>query len=152
MRRKKRVAILQIALATGLVATFTATAAQAKPLPHAPDDQSHAQGMPVYVTGSQSPDDRGFARTTSEQQLVVPYLSQGQGVTSAELGYAVSKSPDDRPYPRPTGPEIVSTTSDGGTGIDVNLLAVTGFALALMLGIGMGVAFSHSRWAKPVSV
>ena len=81
----------------------------------------------------------------------MPYLSQGQGVTSAELGFAVSNSPDDRPYPRPTGPEIVSATSDGGTGIDVNLLAVTGFALALMLGIGMGVAFSHSRWAKPVS-
>jgi hypothetical protein len=145
MRRKKRVAVLQIALATGLVAMFTATAAQAKPLP---SDQRHGQGTPVYVT--QTPDDRGFARSTSEQQRVVPYLSQGQGVTSAELGSAVSMSPDDRPYPRPMDPEIVSATSDGGTGIDANLLAVTGFGLALMLGIGMGVAFSHSRWAKPV--
>jgi hypothetical protein len=148
MRRKKRVAVLRIALATGLVAMFTATAAQAKPLP---SDQRHRQAMPVYVIGSQTPDDRGFARSTSEQQRVVPYLSQGQGVTSAELGSAVSMSPDDRPYPRPMDPEIVSATSDGGTGIDANLLAVTGFALALMLGIGMGVAFSHSRWAKPVS-
>lgn len=148
MRRTKRVAILRVALATGLVAMFTATAAQAKPVPYTAE-QSHTQGMPAYVIGS--PDDRAFARTASEPQLVVPYLSQGHGVTSAELGYAVSMSPDDRPYPRPTSPEIVSATSDGGTGIDVNLLAVTGFALALMLGIGMGVAFSHSRWAKPVS-
>ena len=78
---------------------FTATVTQAKPLPICPGE-ARRRGLPVYVTGSLSPDDRRFERTAgeqvvipylshgqlepAEQRVVVPYLSQGHGVTSAE--------------------------------------------------------------------
>lgn len=180
MRRKKRVAIFRIALAVGLVAVFMPTVAQAKPLPGAPESQE--QGLPVYVTGSLSPDDRKFERTAgeivvipylshgqgdaavagrivgsddrrfertggaSEQQMVVPYLSQGHGVTSAELGFAASTSSDDRPYSRAPTLETAPMTSDDGISIDVNPYVVTGFGLALLLlAGGMGIAIRQSR-------
>lgn len=166
MRRKKRVAIFRIALATGLVAAFAPTATQAKPMPREP---SHEQGMPVYVIGSLSPDDRKFERTAgervvipylshgqgdaagatagvSEPQTVVPYLSQGHGVTSAELGFAVSKSPDDRTYARAPTLETAPATSDDGISVDMNPYVVTGFGLALLLlAGGMGIAIRQSR-------
>lgn len=160
MRRKKRVAIFRIALAVGLVAMFTATAAQAKPLPHSPDRQE--QGLPVYVTGSLSPDDRSFERTAgeqvvipylshgqlepAEQRVVVPYLSQGHGVNSPELGFTSSKSSDDRAYSRAPTLETAPTTSGDGISIDMNPYVVTGFGLALLLlAGGMGIAIRQSR-------
>ena len=160
MRRKKRVAIVRIALATGLVALFTATAAQAKPLPYAPEKEE--QGLPVYVTGSLSPDDRRFERTAgeqvvipylshgqlepAEQRVVVPYLSQGHGVTSAELGFAASRSSDDRPFSRAPTLETAPTTSGDGISIDMNPYVVTGFGLLLLLlAGGMGIAIRQSR-------
>lgn len=163
MRRKKRVAIFRIALAVGLVAVFMPTVAQAKPLPGA--SESREQGVPVYVTGSQSPDDRKFERTAgeivvipylshgqsdaavaSEQPMVVPYLSQGHGVTSADLGFAASTSSDDRPYSRAPTLETAPMTSDDGISIDVNPYVVTGFGLALLLlAGGMGIAIRQSR-------
>lgn len=176
MRRKKRVAIFRIALATGLVAAFAPTATQAKPMPREP---SHEQGMPVYVIGSLSPDDRRFERTagervvipylshgqgdaaaagrivssddrsfarTAEQQLVVPYVSQGHGVNSAELGFAASKSPDDRTYARAPTLETAPATSGDGISVDVNPYVVSGFGLALLLlAGGMGIAIRQSR-------
>lgn len=142
MRRRKRVAIVRIALAVGLVAVFVPTVAQAKPLPRAADDDSQRQGMPVYVTGSLSPDDRSFERTTGER-VVIPYLSQGQ--------LEPVNSPDDRPYSRAPGPGTAPTTSGDGFSIDVNPYAVTGFAIALMLAIGMVFAVRHNRRTKLLS-
>ena len=54
MRRKKRFAIGWIALGLAVVAMVPVTA-EAKPLP---TDTSHEHGMPVYVIGTLSPDDR----------------------------------------------------------------------------------------------
>lgn len=130
MRRRKRVAIFRIALAVGLVAVFMPTAAQGKPLPRA-DSESHKQGMPVYVIGSLSPggslspDDRSHERTAG--------------------GVAVSNSPDDRTYSRASTLETTSTPSGDGISVDVNPYVVTGFGLALMLALGMGLAIRHSR-------
>ena len=95
MRRKKRLTITGIALALAVVAMVPVTA-EAKPLP---TDTSHEQGMPVYVTGTLSPDDRAFSRVDSARQVEIPYLSHGVGVTTAELGIATG-SPDDRGYAR----------------------------------------------------
>jgi hypothetical protein len=166
MRRKKRVAIFRIALATGLVAAFAPTATQAKPMPREP---SHEQGLPAYEIGSLGPDDRRFERTAgervvipylshgqsdaagatagvSEPQTVVPYLSQGHGVTSAKLGFAVSKSPDDRTYARAPTLETAPATSDDGISVDMNPYVVTGFGLVLLLlAGGMGIAIRQSR-------
>ena len=58
MRRKKRFAIGWVALGLAVVAMVPVTA-EAKPLP---TDTSYEQGMPVYVTGTLSPDDRAFSR------------------------------------------------------------------------------------------
>lgn len=108
MRRKKRVAIFRIALAVGLVAVFMPTVAQAKPLPGTPE--SHEQGVPVYVTGSQSPDDRKFERTAGEI-VVIPYLSHGQGDAAAADSIVGS---DDRSFARTAEqPMVVPYLSQG---------------------------------------
>ena len=99
MRRKKRFSIGWIALGLAVVAMVPVTA-EAKPLPtdHEPGAVrvgpaeipylSHGQGLPVYVTGTLSPDDRAFSRVDSARQVEIPYLSHGVGVTTAELGFA----------------------------------------------------------------
>lgn len=73
-----------------------------------------------------SPDDRAVARTDpvaaqAPADLQVPYLSQGEGVTPAELGIGTGVAPDDRALPR-TDP--VATT--GGTVSDPGTFSVPG--------------------------
>ena len=97
-----------------------------------------------------SPDDRNVARSTvvPTPAVEIPYLSHGNGVTAADLGFAVSNSPDDRAYQRPftESPVVVS---DGGSTIDVNPFAVTGFGLALLLAAGgMSLLIRHNRRTK----
>lgn len=145
MRRKKRFSIGWVALGLAVVAIVPVTA-QAKPLPSAP---SHVQG-PVYVIGTLSPealspDDRAFSRVDSTRQVEIPYLSHGQGVTTAELGIATG-SPDDRGFAR-TQPEAATVVvTDDGSRVDLNPYVVSGFGLALLLlAGGMGIAIRQSR-------
>jgi hypothetical protein len=79
-----------------------------------PDDRAVAR----IEEPTMSPDDRAVARSdpaaaSAPADLQIPYLSQGEGVTPAELGIGTGVSPDDRALPR-TDP--VSTT--GGTASD----------------------------------
>ena len=139
MRRKKRFAIGWVALGLAVVAMAPVTA-EAKPLP---TDQSLAQyqlglveneqGMPVYVTGTLSPDDRAFSRVDSA--IETPYVSHGVGVT-----------PDDRGFAR-VGPETTTiVATDDGSRFDVNPYLVSGFGLTLLLlAGGMGIAIRQSR-------
>ncbi|HET9323952.1 MAG TPA: hypothetical protein VFO03_08740, partial [Gaiellaceae bacterium] len=84
-----------------------------------PDDRAVARTEAVArgeaaSTPAVSPDDRAVSRADPAGQtgLEIPYLSQGQGVTPADLGIAgASVSPDDRAVPRtdpaaPSGLEI----------------------------------------------
>jgi hypothetical protein len=146
MRRKKRFTIGWVALGLAVVAMAPVTAA-AKPLP---TDTGHVQGMPVYVTGTLSPDDRAFSRVDSGTlspddrafsrvdtagQVETPYVSRGVGVT-----------PDDRGFSR-VGPETTTiVATDDGSRFDVDPYVVTGFGLALLLlAGGMGIAIRQSR-------
>jgi hypothetical protein len=146
MRRKKRFAIGWVALGLAVVAMVPVTA-EAKPLP---TDTSYEQGMPVYATGTLSPDDRAFSRVDSgtlspddrafsrvdsARQVETPYLSHGVGVT-----------PDDRGFAR-VGPETTTiVATDDGSRFDVNPYLVSGFGLTLLLlAGGMGIAIRQSR-------
>lgn len=87
MRRRKRLSIFRIALALAVTAALVPAAAQAK-------------GMPIDFDkepATLSPDDRNLYRGSEahDQQVVVPYLSQGKGVEESNLGGA-TLSPDDR--------------------------------------------------------
>ena len=128
MRRKKRFTILQLAFALAAVAILPVTA-QAKPMPGGGQERLGVSQIP-YLT--QGPDNRTPARAAGA-------LAQTQ----------VGTSPDDRPYSRATNLETTPVVSDGGTTIDISPYAVTGFGLALLLGIGgMGVAIRHTRKGK----
>ena len=74
-----------------------------------PDDRAVAR----VDAPSLSPDDRAVARTDAATPAgpEIPYLSQGQGVTPAELGIGTGVGPDDRALPR-TDPVA---SSGGGT-------------------------------------
>ena len=138
MKGKKRLTIGWVALGLAVVAVVPVTAG-AKPLP---TDQSLAQyqmglgnkqGMPIYVIGTLSPDDRAFSRVDSAVET--PYTSHGVGVT-----------PDDRGFAR-VAPETTATVvADDGSRFDINPYVVSGFGLALLLlAGGMGIAIRHSR-------
>jgi hypothetical protein len=155
MRRTKRLTIMRVALALTVTAIFP-VAAQAKPMPS--DSNSSDSSQIPYLSQGQgvdssefgqvgvSPDDRNFSRALTGQHVVIPYMSQGHGVTSSELGFAGSNGSDDRAFSR--APILESTpvvSDDGGSTIDINPYAVTGFGIALLLALGMGVAIWQSR-------
>jgi|Tabmets5t2r1_1033131.scaffolds.fasta_scaffold00071_5 hypothetical protein len=84
-----------------------------------PDDRAVARSE--AAAAPTSPDDRAVPRTEPAAAPAptgpeIPYLSQGQGVTPADLGIATGTSPDDRALPR-TDPVATpsGTTSDPGT-------------------------------------
>jgi hypothetical protein len=139
MRRKKRLTIGWVALGLAVVAMAPVTAA-AKPLP---TDQSLAQyqlgltengqGMPVYVTGTLSPDDRAFSRVDSAVET--PYVSRSVGVT-----------PDDRGFARVAPETTTIVVADDGSRFDIDPYVVSGFGLALLLlAGGLGIAIRQSR-------
>ena len=81
-----------------------------------------------------SPDDRAVARTDPAAAPTpagpeIPYVSHGEGVTSAELGIGTGVAPDDRALPR-TDP--VATT--GGTASDPGTFSVPGPETAVIAG------------------
>jgi hypothetical protein len=163
MRRRKRFTLIRIGLALAVAAILPVTA-QARPNP---GPTSHLQGqykvgpgeIPYLSQGhgvneadfgpGRSADDRNVARGTvvsAQEQVVIPYMSQGTGVTSTELGFTVGKSPDDRSFARATTLETTSVVSDGGSSIDISPYTVSGFGLALLLVMfGMGLAIRHNR-------
>jgi len=96
----------------------------------APDDRAVARVDEPTL----SPDDRAVARTDpvaapTPAAPQIPYLSQGEGVTSAELGFATGTAPDDRALPR-TDP--VATT--GGTVSDPGTFSVPGPETVVVAG------------------
>jgi hypothetical protein len=146
MRRKKRFAIGWVALGLAVVAMVPVTA-EAKPLP---TDTSHEQGMPVYVTGTLSPDDRAFSRvetgTLSPDDRAFSRVDSARQVETQNMSHGVGVTPDDRGFAR-TGPETTAiVVSDDGSRFDVNPYLVSGFGLALLLlAGGMGIAIRQSR-------
>jgi hypothetical protein len=84
-----------------------------------------------------SSDDRAFSRATP--------TPHGVEVASA------ATSPDDRSFSRATSVDPTPVVvSDDGRSIDIDPYTVTGFALALLLamGIGMGISIWHNRRTK----
>lgn len=92
MRRMKRLNIIRIGLALAVAAIFPVSAyAKGQPVVDASDD-AIAQLEQVerqYRNGMQG-----------EPRATIPYLSQGQGVTSEELGFPVTRGVDDRSFSR----------------------------------------------------
>ncbi len=164
MRRRKRLTIFRITLALAVAAVLP-VAAQAKGMPVDYDRQPEQQVGPGEISylsqghgidssnysGTLGPDDRNLYRGSvapEQSQVVVPYLSQGEGVNSPELGFVVTNSADDRTFARDSRLETTPVTSDGGSTIEVNPYAVTGFGLAMLLATGIGFGIWHSRRTK----
>ena len=106
------------------------TSAELAPTGVGPDDRAIARVDEPAL----SPDDRAVARTDPAAAETpagpeIPYLSQGEGVTSAELGIGTGVAPDDRALPR-TDP--VATT--GGTASDQGTFSVPGPETAVIAG------------------
>jgi hypothetical protein len=179
MRRRKRNTILRIALGLA-IAAIVPTTALAKPVPLNQDVEDRGQyqlgpgEIPYYSQGTvqdqvmelglsegkiqalgirgQSSDDRAVTRATPvvggvptwAKQIETPYLRLPEPVPNGSDDRSFSKA-----TPVDTTPTQVVSDSDGRS-IDFNPYTVTGFALALLLamGIGMGIAVRHSRKTK----
>jgi hypothetical protein len=100
-----------------------------------PDDRTVARSD-VAPSPVGSPDDRAVARTDAPAPAgpEIPYLSQGQGVTPADLGIGTGTSPDDRAVartdaPAPTGLEIpYLSQGQGVTAADLGIATTGGTA------------------------
>ncbi|HEX2287838.1 MAG TPA: hypothetical protein VHH31_03705, partial [Gaiellaceae bacterium] len=82
--------------------------------------------------------------TSSDDRAVSRATPHGVEVAS------VATSPDDRSFSKATSVDSTPVVSDDGRSIDFDPYTVTGFVLALLLamGIGMGIAIWHSRRTK----
>ncbi|HKY11880.1 MAG TPA: hypothetical protein VJL85_00910 [Gaiellaceae bacterium] len=163
MRRRKRNTILRIALGLAIAAIVPATAL-AKPVPVNQDVESHVQyqlgpGEIPYLSQDTVQDqvmglgvsegqykalglsDDGVVGKSSDDRAVSRATPHGVEVAS------VAKSPDDRSFSKATTIDTTPVVSDDGRSIDFNPYTVTGFVLALLmaLGLGMGIAVWHSR-------
>jgi hypothetical protein len=173
MRRRKLFTIRRIALGLA-IAAIVPTTALAKPVPLNQDVQDRGQyqlgpgEIPYYSqvtlqdqvmelglsegkinalglgTRGQSSDDRAVTRAmpvrevpTWAKQIEAPYL---------RLAEPVPNGSDDRSFSKATPVDSTPVVSDdnGGT-IDFNPYTVTGFGIALLMAIGMGLAVWHSR-------
>jgi hypothetical protein len=108
------------AVASAEPGAFLGAEAQIAQTGTSPDDRAFARG-PAVPTPEQSPDDRAVPRTDpaaapTQAGPEIPYLSQGQGVTPADLGIGTGTAPDDRAVPRgaPVEAPIAGTASDPG--------------------------------------
>jgi hypothetical protein len=164
MRRRKRNTILRIALGLAIAAIVPATAL-AKPVPVNQDVEDHGQyqlgpgEVPYYSQGGVQVMELGLSEgkikalgllddstvgTSSDDRAVSRATPHGVEVAS------VATSPDDRSFSKATSVDSTPVVSDDGRSIDFDPYTVTGFVLALLLamGIGMGVAIWHSRRTK----
>jgi hypothetical protein len=166
MRRRKRFTIFRIALGLAVAAIVPATAL-AGPVPANQDVVDHGQyqlgpgEVPYYSQGTVQ--DQVMGLGVSEGQYNALGLSDDGVVGKSSDDRAVSratphgvevasvpKSPDDRSFSKATTidttPTQVVSDSDGRS-IDFNPYTVTGFVLALLmaLGLGMGIAVWHNR-------
>jgi hypothetical protein len=141
MRRRKRNTILRIALGLAIAAIVPATAL-AKPVSQ---DTVQDQVMGLGVSEGQYKalglSDDGVVGKSSDDRAVSRATPHGVEVAS------VAKSPDDRSFSKATTIDTTPVVSDDGRSIDFNPYTVTGFVLALLLalGLGMGIAVWHSR-------
>jgi hypothetical protein len=162
MRRRKRFTIFRIALGLAVAAIVPATAL-AMPVPANQDVVDHGQyqlgpGEIPYLSSidGKSSDDRAVSRATPHGVEVtsVAKSPDDRSVSRAtphgvEVA-SVAKSPDDRSFSKATPVDSTPTlvVSDGdGRSIDFNPYTVTGFVLALLmaLGLGIGIAVWHNR-------
>jgi hypothetical protein len=164
MRRRKRNTILRIALGLAIAAIVPATAL-AKPVPVNQDVEDHGQyqlgpgEIPYYSQGGVQVMELGLSEgkikalgllddstvgTSSDDRAVSRATPHGVEVAS------VATSPDDRSFSKATSVDSTPVVSDDGRSIDFDPYTVTGFVLALLLamGIGMGIAIWHSRRTK----
>ncbi len=163
MRRKKRNTILRVALGLA-IAAIVPTTALAKPLPLNQDVQDHGQyqlgpGEIPYVSQDRQVMELGLSEgkmkalgllndgtvgNSSDDRAVSRATPHGVQVASA------ATSPDDRSFSKATNVDPTPVVSDSGRSIDFDPYTVTGFVLALLLamGIGMGIAIWHSRRTK----
>jgi hypothetical protein len=164
MRRRKRNTILRIALGLAIAAIVPATAL-AKPVPVNQDVEDHGQyqlgpgEVPYYSQGGVQVMELGLSEgkikalgllddstvgTSSDDRAVSRATPHGVEVAS------VATSPDDRSFSKATSVDSTPVVSDDGRSIDFDPYTVTGFVLALLLamGIGMGIAIWHSRRTK----
>jgi hypothetical protein len=169
MRRRKRQIIGWVALGLAIAATVPAVA-QARLSPYGSQDQARqpmelglsegkirALGL-LEQSGTMSPDDRSFSRATNAS------ATQNQGRQPMELGLSEGKiralglleqsgtSPDDRAFSRVTNVDPTPVVvSDGDRSIDVNAYTVTGFGVALLFAMAVGmsiVAVWYGRGTK----
>lgn len=164
MRRRKRNTILRIALGLAVAAIVPATAL-AKPVPVNQDVENHGQyqlgpGEIPYV----SQDRQAMELGLSEGKIkALGLLDEGTVVKGSDdrafsratpHGVEVASaatSPDDRSFSRATSVDPTPVVvSDDGRSIDIDPYTVTGFALALLLAlsVGMGIAVWHNRRTK----
>jgi hypothetical protein len=95
----------------------------------APDDRAVAR----VDAPALSPDDRAVARTDPAAEPTgpqIPYLSQGEGVSGADLGIGTGVAPDDRAFPR-TDP----APTTGGTASDPGTFSVPGPETVVVAGV-----------------
>lgn len=86
MKRTKRFTIRRLALGLAVAAVVPATA-QARPM--------DVSGQDLRVVHAQA-----VADVQQQSTVEIPYLSQGVGVTAADLGVGSSRHPDDRAFSR----------------------------------------------------
>jgi hypothetical protein len=164
MRRRKRNTILRIALGLAIAAIVPATAL-AKPVPVNQDVEDHGQyqlgpgEIPYSVPVNQDVQDHGqyqlgpgevpyYSGATVQKQAMELGLSEGK-INALGLGTR-GQTQDDRSFSKATPvdstPTLVVSDSDGRS-VEFNPYTVTGFVLALLaaLGLGMGIAVWHSR-------
>ncbi|MGH3079658.1 MAG: hypothetical protein ACRDNH_00785 [Gaiellaceae bacterium] len=163
MRRRKRHITGWVALGLAVAATVPVTA-QARLEPYASTHQVRpptelglsegkirALGL-LEQGGMKSADDRSFPTVVTDgyRQLMELGLSEGKIRTLGLLEQ--TRSPDDRSFSRATNVDPTPVVvSDGGRTIDLNAYTVSGFGIALLcaMAVGMGiVAVWHSRGAK----
>jgi hypothetical protein len=93
MKRTKRMNIRRLVVGLTFAALAIPTVGQAKPTPGS---------GPIL---------------NQDQHVVIPYLSQGHGVTAAELGVGIGSSPDDRAVSRATSEPVVIPSLSRGYGV-----------------------------------
>jgi hypothetical protein len=163
MRRRKRNTVLRIALGLAIAAIVPATAL-AKPIPMNQDVEDHGQYQlgpgEIPVTQPRQVMELGLSQGKIEALGLLDDGTVGKSADDRAVSRAtphgvevasVASSPDDRSYSKATSVDATPVVSDSdGRSIDFNPYTVTGFALVLLLamGVGMGIAVWHSRRTK----
>jgi hypothetical protein len=162
MRRRKQITGW-VALGLAIAATVPAMA-QSRPSPSQnqvrqpmelglSEGKIQALGL-LEQSGMKSLDDRSFplANVSQTRQPMELGLSEGKIRALGLLEQSGTASPDDRAFSRVTSVDSTPVfVSDGERSLDVNAYTVTGFGVALLFAMAVGmsiVAVWHSRGTK----